>query len=67
MSERIGYVVAVVNQAAGIAEDLSSTVLHFDEACAEWERDLRMDEAREANRRDRYMVCEVIPVRDAGP
>ena len=63
MADRIGYVVACINQASGEVEDtLPSQVLHFDLADAEFERDLHQDEASEAGRRDRYFVCELREV-----
>lgn len=66
MGERLGYVVAVVNQASGEPGYMSSTILHSDLAGAEWERDLQQDETAEAGRPERYIVCEVIPVSDDG-
>lgn len=60
----LGYVVAVRNQASGQFEDVNSTVLHPDEADACWERDLMTSEAADSGRRERYVVCEVIPVED---
>ena len=61
MSDRIGYVVAI-RKPDGQYEDLSSIILHFDEADACWERDLRNDEADEAGRTERFVVCEIRPV-----
>jgi hypothetical protein len=31
---------------------------------ADWERDLHTDRADQAGRRDRYIVCEVRPVKE---
>ena len=59
MSGGIGYVVVIYEPGETIPVDLSSTVLHPDLADACFERDLRTDEAREAGRRERYVVCEV--------
>ena len=63
MADNLGYVVVVINQASRQAEDtLPSQVLHFNEEDAGWERDLHADEAAEHGRKDRYVVCKVIPV-----
>ena len=63
MADRIGYVVACINQASAQVEDtLPSQVLHFNEEDAAFERDLHADEADQAGRRDRYIVCEVFEV-----
>ena len=64
MSDRLGFVVVEWNQASGQPEDLSSTILHPDLADAHWERDLKVDEARENGRRERYMVCAVAEPED---
>jgi hypothetical protein len=58
MSAGLGYVVIEYNQASGWP-DLSSLNLHTDLADACFERDVLADEAREAGRRERYVVCEV--------
>jgi hypothetical protein len=61
--DNLGYVVVVRNQASHQIEDtLPSQVLHFNEEDAAFERDLHTDEAEQAGRKDRYIVCEVIPV-----
>jgi hypothetical protein len=52
----IGYVVVEYTDGDPIPADLSSKVLHPDNADACWERDLR---ASEAGPGIRYMVCEV--------
>lgn len=63
MADALGYVVACLDQASGQVEDtLSSQVLHPDEDGAGWERDLRGDEAAEAGRGGRYVVCRVAEV-----
>lgn len=63
MADNIGYVVCCINQASGQVEDtLPSQVLHFDQADAEWERDLHADEAERIGRKDRYIVCELTEV-----
>jgi hypothetical protein len=63
--DRIGYVVAVRNQASRQFEDMNSTVLHPDLADACWERDLMADEAAETGRDEKFVVCEVIEVEEA--
>jgi len=63
--ERPYYVVAVIGAASGQIEDLlASQVLHFNPEDAGWERDLHTDKADQAGRRDRYIVCEVRPVKE---
>lgn len=59
MADSLGWVVVEYLEDETIPTDLSSTVLHTDNASACFERDLRADDADEAGSGTRYMVCEV--------
>jgi ABC-type antimicrobial peptide transport system ATPase subunit len=65
MTARLGYVVAEVNQASHQAERLTTDDLHWDQEWAEEVARMYRDDARERGRRERYIVCEVVPVEDA--
>jgi hypothetical protein len=62
MSERIGYVIAVINQASAQAETVESEELYSTVEEATEQADGWREHARKVQRRDRYVVCEVIPV-----
>jgi hypothetical protein len=59
MSAGLGYVVIEYNQATGWPVLTVWADLHSDLADARFERDVLADKAREAGRRERYVVCEV--------
>lgn len=61
--EPIGFVVAIVNQASGQPEDLTSSEIYADrgeadKAADDWGRYT----AGRYPKRDRYVVCAVVPV-----
>jgi hypothetical protein len=63
MSDGIGYVVAVYRDSLLPEPDLGSD-LCYDQADADFARDVLADETAEAGRSERYVVCELIPVKD---
>ena len=60
----IGYVVAVVNQASGLAETVESEAICFDRAEAEQVAADWREHIAKTGRRERYIVCEIVPVED---
>jgi hypothetical protein len=61
----IGYVVAMFNHVNGEVDDtLYSSELHSDRADAEFERDLRNDDAERTGQPERHMVCAVVRLPD---
>lgn len=61
MTERLGYVVAGINQASGVAETVTPDI-HFTRENAEVAAEMDRQDAARDGRRDRYVVCEVVPV-----
>jgi hypothetical protein len=60
----IGYVVVEINQASGRIERLESDVIHSSREAADETAGWSAEDAARRGRRERYIVCEVIPVED---
>jgi hypothetical protein len=61
----LGYVVAEINQASGMPENVTADIIHSD---LEWARHLATEhtaENRQVGRREQYVVCELVPVPDS--
>lgn len=64
MPDRLGYVVAEVNQASHQVERLADDGLYPDQRTAGVIADACRKDTARRGRRERYIVCEVIPVGD---
>ena len=60
MGERLGFMVAEVNQASRIAEVTASDNIHRDREDAQHEADYCREDTRRAGRGERYLICELV-------
>ena len=61
-ADGLGYVVAVINQASGCPETMTSDAIHMDRESAEADADAALTDNRAIGRRERYVICELVPV-----